>query len=125
MHARCAIGCCRACGEWLGVERMKKLDLKKELKHLYRPSAKKVEVVNVPQFNFVMIDGQFEPGETPLLEMLESDALNDRLAAIQALRDSGDKEALVALRKRLARVSKEMIALVAAVGKLKKQLGVK
>jgi len=104
---------------------MKKLDLKKELKHLYRPSAKKVEVVNVPQFDFVMIDGQFEPGETPLLEMLESDALNDRLAAIQALRDSGDKEALVALRKRLARVSKEMIALVAAVGKLKKQLGVK
>ena len=278
---------------------MKKLDLKKELKRLYRPSAKKVEVVNVPQFNFAMIDGQFKMEESPetspdfqdalravygvaytlkfmsklrqrnpidypvmaleglwwaesgefnfaqrknwrwtlmimqprhitakmyqaaleqlkakkdnpalarlrwesfreglciqimhvgpyseeprtierlktfaresgytlrgkhheiylgdprrarpeklqtvlrypvakgptireansgLLEMLESDALNDRLAAIQALGESGDKEALAALRKRLARVSKEMVALVAAAGKLKKQLGVK
>jgi len=42
-----------------------KIDLKKELKYLYAPSAKKVEIVNVPEFNFVMIDGQIEPGETP------------------------------------------------------------
>lgn len=44
---------------------MKKLDLRKELKHLYYPSAKKVEIVNVPKFNFLMIDGKIESGETP------------------------------------------------------------
>ena len=44
---------------------MKKIDLKKELKYLYAPSAKKVEIVDVPRFNFVMIDGKIEPGDTP------------------------------------------------------------
>lgn len=43
----------------------KKLDLRKELKHLYAPSAKKVELVEVPKFKFVMIDGEIKPGETP------------------------------------------------------------
>lgn len=41
-----------------------KLDLKKELKHLYSPSAKKVEVVDVPAFNFIMLDGAIGTGET-------------------------------------------------------------
>jgi hypothetical protein len=44
---------------------MEKLDLKKDLKYLYAPSAKKVELVDVPAFNFVMIDGAIEPGATP------------------------------------------------------------
>jgi hypothetical protein len=44
---------------------MAKLDLKKELKYLYAPSAKKVGIVDVPAFKFVMIDGEIEPGETP------------------------------------------------------------
>ena len=44
---------------------IKKLDLKKELEHLYVPSAKKVEIVRVPTFGFVTTDGQMEPGETP------------------------------------------------------------
>ena len=43
---------------------MQKLDLRKELKHLYAPSAKKVEVVDVPAFNFLMLDGAIQPGET-------------------------------------------------------------
>jgi hypothetical protein len=37
------------------------LDYKKELKHLYRPSAKKFEVVDVPPMNFLMIDGHGDP----------------------------------------------------------------
>ncbi len=41
---------------------MQKIDYKKELKHLYRPSAKKVETVVVPKMNFLMIDGEGEPG---------------------------------------------------------------
>lgn len=44
---------------------MKKSDLKKKFKHLYAPSAKKVEIVDVPEFQFVMIDGRMQPGETP------------------------------------------------------------
>ena len=44
---------------------MEKLDLKKELKHLYTPSAKTVAIVDVPRFNFLMIDGAIEPGMAP------------------------------------------------------------
>jgi hypothetical protein len=44
---------------------MEKIDLRKELKHLYAPSAKKPELVKVPTFNFVMLDGKIEAGETP------------------------------------------------------------
>ena len=40
---------------------MKKIDFKKELKHLYKPSAKSVETVVVPGMNFLMIDGQGDP----------------------------------------------------------------
>ena len=44
---------------------MEKLDLKKQLKHLYAPSAKKVVVVDVPEFRFAMIDGALEADTTP------------------------------------------------------------
>jgi len=44
---------------------LKKLDLRKELKQLYNPSAKKVDTVSVPKFNFLMVDGGIEPGESP------------------------------------------------------------
>jgi len=44
---------------------MQKLDLRKELKYLYTPSAKKVQVVNVPCFPFIMIDGEIEAGHGP------------------------------------------------------------
>ncbi len=43
---------------------MSKLDLRKELKHLYAASAKKVEFIDVPEFSFLMIDGRVAPGET-------------------------------------------------------------
>jgi hypothetical protein len=42
-----------------------KIDLKKELKHLYRPSAKEVVRVDVPTFRFLMIDGQGDPNTSP------------------------------------------------------------
>jgi len=44
---------------------VKKLDLRKELKHLYSPSAKQVEIVVVPSFKFLMLDGRIEPGRAP------------------------------------------------------------
>jgi hypothetical protein len=46
-------------------EPMKKLDLRKKYKDLYIPSAKKVVVVDVPDFLFVMIDGRMEKGKSP------------------------------------------------------------
>jgi hypothetical protein len=49
-------------GQELSVE---KLDLRKQLKHLYQPSAKKVELVEVPPFRFAMVDGEIEPGVLP------------------------------------------------------------
>jgi hypothetical protein len=47
------------------VVQMRKVDLKKELKYLYGPSAHMVEIVDVPSFNFGMIDGAIEPDQTP------------------------------------------------------------
>ena len=40
---------------------MKKIDYKKELKHLYKASPKSIEVVEVPEMNFLIIDGQGDP----------------------------------------------------------------
>ncbi len=40
---------------------MEKIDFKKQLKHLYGPTAKKVEIVDVPQMNFLMVDGEGNP----------------------------------------------------------------
>jgi hypothetical protein len=41
---------------------MDKIDLKKELKHLYGPTAKKVVAIDVPAMNFLMVDGMGDPG---------------------------------------------------------------
>ena len=40
---------------------MRKIDYKKELKNLYKPSPRVVEIVDVPEMNFLMIDGQGDP----------------------------------------------------------------
>ena len=40
---------------------MEKIDFKKKLKNLYQPSAKKVEIVEVPEMNFLMVDGAGDP----------------------------------------------------------------
>ena len=40
---------------------MVKIDLKKELKALYVPSAKEVTLINVPEMQFIMVDGQGAP----------------------------------------------------------------
>lgn len=40
---------------------MEKLDLKREYKEFYNPSAKTISVVNVPAMNFLMVDGAGDP----------------------------------------------------------------
>jgi hypothetical protein len=59
------------------------------------------------------------------LELLVGDNPDDRLTAIQVLGEMGGRAELQALRDRLALVNKELSAVVAAVGKLKRKLGVK
>ena len=44
---------------------MEKIDLKKDLKQLYQPSAKEVVQVKVPTFKFLMIDGEGDPNTAP------------------------------------------------------------
>ncbi len=44
---------------------MEKLDLKKQLKHLYLPSVKEVSLVDVPEMKFIALEGQIESGAMP------------------------------------------------------------
>jgi len=39
----------------------KKVDLRGKLKYLYSPSAKEAQTVDVPKFNFIMVDGKGDP----------------------------------------------------------------
>ena len=40
---------------------MAKLDLKKEYRHLYNPSSKECSIVDVPEMQFLMVDGAGDP----------------------------------------------------------------
>lgn len=44
---------------------MEKIDFKKQFKQFYRPSAKQVDAVDVPTWNYLMIDGEGDPDSTP------------------------------------------------------------
>ena len=44
---------------------MAKLDLRKELRHLYNPSTQSFSVVEVPPLNYVMVDGSGNPNTAP------------------------------------------------------------
>ena len=48
------------------------VDLKKELKNLYNPSAKEVSVVDVPAMNFLLIDGEGSPSSPQYREAIEA-----------------------------------------------------
>jgi hypothetical protein len=51
---------------------MIKVDLKKDLKHLYQASAKEPVIVEVPAFNFLMLDGTGDPnGSSQFQEAVE------------------------------------------------------
>jgi len=49
----------------LNLTSMEKIDLRKELKHLYQPSAKEVAQIDVPALRFLMIDGEGDPNTSP------------------------------------------------------------
>jgi hypothetical protein len=59
-----------------------------------------------------------------LLQMLDSEIVDERITAIQVLGEIGEEDELHVLRERLKSVNQEMAALIVAVGKLKRRLGV-
>jgi hypothetical protein len=62
------------------------IDLKKEFKQLFAPSARKVEVVDVPKFNFLMVDGYMEPTERPATSVAFQNAMAAVLEVSHALK---------------------------------------
>ena len=44
---------------------MEKIDFRKELKHLYMPSAKEFSIVEVPLMRYLMVDGKGNPNSSP------------------------------------------------------------
>lgn len=54
---------------------MDKLDLRKQNKNLYSPSAKQAEIVEVPAFRFAMIDGIVKANESPSTSVDFADAM--------------------------------------------------
>ena len=55
---------------------MTKLVLSDKVTQLYAPSARHVDLVDVPKFNFIMLDGQMEEGKRPSTSASFQDALN-------------------------------------------------
>ncbi len=55
---------------------MSKLKLSEEIMQLYAPSARHVDFVEVPEFNFVMLDGEMEAGTRLSTSETFQDALN-------------------------------------------------
>jgi hypothetical protein len=67
---------------------MDKIDLKREMKELYRPSASKVVGVEVPKMRFLMLDGQGDPNTSQEY----GDAVEALFAASYALKFAVKKE---------------------------------
>jgi hypothetical protein len=57
---------------------VKRLDLKKTLKPYFQPRANRVELVDVPEFSYLMLDGRVEPG----VSVGESPAFQEAFQAI-------------------------------------------
>jgi hypothetical protein len=72
---------------------MAKLDFKRELKHLYRPSGRTFSVVDVPPMAFLMVDGHGDPNTAPeyaeAVEALYAVAYKLKFAS-KKLEDGGD-----------------------------------
>ena len=51
---------------------MEKIDFKKELKHLYNPSAKEINAVDVPAMNFLLVNGEGAPTSPQYSQAIEA-----------------------------------------------------
>jgi hypothetical protein len=70
---------------------MTKIDFKKDWKHLYQPSKKEFVVVDVPEMNFLKVDGHGDPNSAPeysqALEALYGVAYKIKFLSKKAERD--------------------------------------
>ncbi len=77
---------------------MARIDLKRELRHLYAPSAKTVVEVDVPALRFLMIDGQGDPNTTAAYaEAVEALFSVSYVAKFMTRRDAGIDYAVMPL----------------------------
>jgi len=60
----------------IAVKRNRKLDLRKELKDLYAPSSRTIDIVDVPEFQYAMVDGLLEAGQKPESSTAFQDAMH-------------------------------------------------
>ena len=67
---------------------MTKVDFKKELRHLYQPSAKEFTVVEVPPMQFLMVDGHGDPNTAQEYQ----DAIEALYAAAYKVKFASKKE---------------------------------
>lgn len=51
---------------------MEKIDYKKKLKHLYKPSSKEIEFIDVPSFNYLTVAGKGRPEGDEYQQALQS-----------------------------------------------------
>ncbi len=51
---------------------MEKIDFKKQLKNIYNPSSKEVSIVDVPDMNFLMINGEGAPTSPQYMAAIET-----------------------------------------------------
>ncbi|MCL1977252.1 MAG: GyrI-like domain-containing protein [Candidatus Bathyarchaeota archaeon] len=49
-----------------------KIDFKRELKHLYNPSAREVSIVDIPAMNFLMVNGEGAPTSPQYMQSIEA-----------------------------------------------------
>jgi HEAT repeat protein len=77
------------------------------------------------EYLIIMLTNDPEKVLTKLIRQLESDDLHKRVKAIKNLGDIGDESCLHELRNRMKYLHDEYMALIIAIGKLKKRLRVK
>jgi hypothetical protein len=76
---------------------MAKVDLKKELKELYNPSAKAFSIVDVPPMSFLMVDGHGDPNTSPAYQQAMEALYSVAYAAKFALKPQGIDYAVMPL----------------------------
>lgn len=47
---------------------MEKIDFKRKFKEYYKPSSKKISIVEIPEFNFLTIDGEGDPNKIGMFQ---------------------------------------------------------
>lgn len=67
-----------------------KLDLKRELKAFYGPRAKEMAFVDVPAINFLMVDGEGDPGSSEAYQQAVASLFGVAYAAKFAIKKAGD-----------------------------------